>query len=281
LSLKSSNTLEKYRHFYISQKVENSHITHSEKTMDIQGKLALVTGGSDGIGRDMTLQLVEKGARVLVVGRDDARGKAICASSPHMITFLKADLSEFEEQQRLVREVTESHPDLSILINNAGSQVNLPEICTGDAGLSAQLQAEISVNLLAPVTLSFGLMPLLARQRSATIVNISSGLALAPMRSAPVYSATKAGLSMFSRGLRYRCEDAAPSIRVMDVIIPTVDTQMSRDRTIAKMSPSEAAKAVIAGIAKDQDQVWVARAKLLRILYRLNPRLVYRMLRNG
>ena len=249
--------------------------------MNINGKLALVTGGSAGIGQELALQLVKKGVRVIIVGRDRGRGAAICASAPHMISFLEADLSQFSEQERLIREVTQRCPDLSILINNAGVQVNLPETGVGDAGLSARFQSEISLNLLAPVTLGFGLMPLLARQPSAAIVNISSGLALAPMRAAPVYSATKAGLSMFSRGLRYRCEDAANSIRVVDVIIPTVDTEMSRDRTIAKISPANAAKAVIQGLAKDQDEIWVARAKLLRALYRLNPRLVYRMLRNG
>lgn len=249
--------------------------------MDIDGKMALVTGGSDGIGREITLQLVEKGARVLVVGRDVARGEAICAMSPAMISFIKADLSQLDEQQRVVSEVTERCPDLAIVINNAGIQVSLPDIGIGDAGLSAQLQSEISVNLLAPVTLSFGLMPLLASQKSAAIVNISSGLAFGPKRTAPVYCATKAGLRLFSRGLRYRCEDAAPSIRVVDVIMALVDTQMTSGRGTDKMSPADAAKEVIKGIVTDQNQVWVGRAKLLRILYRLNPGLVYRIFRNG
>jgi uncharacterized oxidoreductase len=249
--------------------------------MNIDGKMALVTGGSAGIGQEIALQLVAKGARVMIVGQDAPRGEAMCARSPKMITFLKADLAQLSEQQRIVHEVTGRCPDLAILINNAGIMVNLPETGIGDSGLIAHLQSEISINLLAPVTLGFGLMPVLARQTQAAIVNISSGLALAPMRGAPVYSATKAGLSMFSRGLRYRCQDAAPSVRVVDVIIPTVDTQMSRDRTITKMSPSDAAKGVIKGISTDEDQVWVGRAKLLRILHRINPGLVYRMLRNG
>jgi len=249
--------------------------------MNLNGRMALVTGGGAGIGREITLQLLEKGARVMMVGRDASRMATLSASFAGKLSFIQADLSVFSEQQRVVREVTELCPDLSILINNAGVQINLPEIGLGDAGHAEHLQAEISLDLLAPVTLGFGLMPLLAKQSSAAIVNISSGLALAPMRAAPVYSATKAGLSMFSRGLRYRCEDVAPSIRVVDVIVPTVDTEMSRDRTIAKIAPTEAAKAVVQGLIKDQDEVWVARAKLLRILYRLNPRSVYRMLRNG
>ena len=249
--------------------------------MNIDGKLALVTGGTAGIGREIALQLAQKGARVLIVGRDRARGEAVCALAPTQITFLEADLSQVAEQHALVQHVTETYPALALLINNAGVQTNLPEIGLGDGGMGAALEAEIALNLLAPVTLCFGLMPLLARQPAATMVNISSGLALAPMRAAPVYSATKAGLSMFGRGLRYRCEDAAPTIRVVDVIIPTVDTDMSRDRTIAKISAAEAAKAVVEGVEKDQNQIWVARAKLLRILHRLSPNRVYHMLRNG
>ncbi len=249
--------------------------------MNIDGKMVLVTGGSAGIGQELALQLVGKGARVMIVGRDTSRGEAICSSSPKMITFLKADLSQFDEQQRVVQEVAERCPDLAVLINNAGVLVNLPETGIGDAGLSTRFKSEISINLLAPVTLGFGLMPVLARQTSAAIVNISSGLAIAPMRGAPVYCATKAGLSMFSRGLRYRCQDAAPSIRVVDVIMPTVDTQMSRNRSIAKMSAADAAKAVIGGISAGQDEVWVGRAKSLRVLHRLAPGLAYRKLRNG
>lgn len=249
--------------------------------MNIKRKMVVVTGGASGIGRELTLQLVEKGARVLIIGRDRSRGEEVSAISPQMITFLEADLSQFAEQERVVRHVHEQCPDLAILINNAGSQVNLPETGVGDAGLSARFQSEISLNLAAPVTLGLGLMPLLAKQPSATIVNISSGLALAPMRAAPVYSATKAGLSMFSRGLRYRCEDAAPSIRVVDVIVPTVDTEMSRTRKIAKISPSQAAKEIIRGIIKDQDEIWVARTKLLKIIYKINPQIVFKILRNG
>ena len=139
----------------------------------------------------------------------------------------------------------------------------------------------IAVNLTGPYNVIRAVLKHLQAAPKATIVNIASTSALMPMPGTSGYSATKAGLSMFSRGLRYRCEDAAPSIRVVDVIVPTVDTDMSRDRTIAKIAPTEAAKAVVQGLIKDQDEVWVARAKLLRILYRLNPRSVYRMLRNG
>ncbi len=129
------------------------------------------------------------------------------ARAPDGMTFLSADLSRLDEQKRIISEVTDRWPDLSILVNNAGVQIDMPATGIGDHGRMA-FRSEIAANLTAPVALCFGLTPVLARQREAAIVNISLGLAIAPKRTAPVYCATKAGLCTFSRALRYRCEDA-------------------------------------------------------------------------
>ena len=249
--------------------------------MNFKGKTVLITGGSSGIGRELTAQFVGAGAKVIIVARDEARLTAIQNAAPESISIIRADLTRVEDQDRVVDHVVRSWPDLALLINNAGVQINLPPVCVGDDGEMDRLRDEIAINLTAPVALSFGLMSLLAQQKEAAIVNISSGLAVAPMRTAPVYCATKAGLSMFSRALRYRCEDATPTIRVVDVIVPTVDTEMSTDRTIAKMSAKDAARAILKGIAQSKNEIWVGRARLLRLVHRLSPKTAYRTIRNG
>jgi len=249
--------------------------------MRLENKWALVTGGNTGIGEQVALALVVKGAHVVIVARNRERAEAVTASHPDRMTFIQADLSLPDEQDRVVREVTQRFPQLAILVNNAGVQINMPEVSIGAGDQMARFRSEISINLTAPVALSFGLMPLLASQPEAAIVNVSSGLALAPKRTAPVYCASKAGLRTFSRALRYRCEDAAPEIRVIDVIMAFVDTGMTRDRGGKKMSAKTSAKAVVAGIEGRQREVWVSKTRVLRIVSRLLPGLAYRLLRNG
>jgi uncharacterized oxidoreductase len=249
--------------------------------MRINGKLALVTGGSTGIGQEIARQLAAKGAKVIIVARDRDRAASTIAHFPDRISLLQADLSLHDEQGRIVAEVTQNWQDLAILVNNAGIQVNMVSAGIGHEERMADLREEIAINLTAPITLSFGLMPLLARQKDAAIVNISSGLAIAPKRTAPVYCATKAGLRIFTRALRYRCEDAAPTIRVIDVVMAFVDTGMTRSRSGSKISATDAAAGVIGGLERNRDEVWIGKTKLLRAINRLSPAVAQRLLRNG
>lgn len=249
--------------------------------MIVEGKTALVTGGSAGIGRELALQLAAAGATVIIVARDADRARTTMAQASGRMTLIEADLSLHEEQDRVVSEAARRFPDLAILVNNAGIQVNLPETGIGDDGSAAKFREEIAINIAAPVALSFGLMPVMARLKEAAIVNIASGLAIAPKRTAPVYCATKSAIRTFSRALRYRCEDAAPSIRVIDVVMALVDTEMTRGRGGGKISAGEAAHAVLKGIEAGKKEVWVGKARLLDLLQRLAPPIAYGRLRNG
>lgn len=249
--------------------------------MQLQARRVLITGGSAGIGEALVDQCVAAGAQVILVARDAARAQAVLVRHPGRVGFLQADLARPDEAQRVVAEVSARWPDLAVLINNAGVQVNLPATGVGDDGRLAELRDEIAINLTAPVALCLGLMPLLARQPQAAIVNIASALAIAPKRSAPVYCATKAGLRGFTRALRYRCEDAAPHLRVVDVILPLVATRMTEGRGSGKMPPAEAARAILDGLRRGSDEVWVGKSQALRLIHRFAPGLAARMLRNG
>ncbi len=249
--------------------------------MSLEGKRTLVTGGSAGIGRELALQLAARGAKVIIIARNRPQAEQTVALGAGNITYLQADLSRPEEQARLVEQVHRDWPDLAILINNAGVQVNLPPMSVGDDGQIGAMRAEVELNLMAPVALSFGLLPLLASQPEAAIVNISSGLALTPKRSAPVYCATKAGLRSFTRALRYRCEDWAPKLRVIDAVMPLVDTAMTQGRGRSKISAANAARAVIDGVVGGRSEIWIGKTRLLRYLHAIFPRLARGLLRNS
>ena len=249
--------------------------------MRIDGKTALVTGASSGIGRQIAWQLAEAGAHVIIVARDAARSAETVALRPDRIVWFDADLARSEGQDAVVAEVRRRWPDLAILVNNAGTQVNLPPTGLGDDGRLAAMRAELELNLMAPMALSLGLMPILERQVNAVCVNISSGLAVAPKRTAPGYCASKAGLRAFTRSFRYRCEDAAPSVRVIDAVMPLVDTAMTAGRGRGKISAEAAAAGVVDAIRGGRDEVWIGKARLLRPLVRLAPARAYRLMRDG
>lgn len=253
----------------------------SVKGITLSGVTALVTGGSAGIGKSLVEQLVAAGAHVIIVVRDGARARANLGATADRVEIIPADLSRSEDQERVIAEIRLRHPDLGLLINNAGTQVQLSPTGLDATTFIEGMRAEVALNLTAPAALSFGLLPVLAMQRKAAIVNISSGLAIAPKRTAPVYCATKSGLSAFSTALRYRCEDNAPQIKVIDVIMDYVDTDMTRGRAGKKMTPEEAARQVLNGIRMAKPRVWIGRTRMLRIVNRIAPSIARRILRNG
>lgn len=249
--------------------------------MNLPGSTILVTGATRGIGRELTRQLVGLGAEVVAAGRDRDRLDALRADYPDRVRPWAVDLADPDAVDTFVHDLPDRHPTLSVIVNNAGVQTLTDFLADDPHTLRQSLRREIAVNLDAVIALSTGLLPHLRSRPSAAIVNITTGLALTPKRSAPVYCATKAGVRVFTRALRYQCQHAAPHIRVIDAVMPLVDTDMTQGRGHGKISPVDAAAAVIAGIRRDAAEIYVGKVKLLRAIMRLSPALGYRILRNG
>jgi uncharacterized oxidoreductase len=249
--------------------------------MNPAGRTILVTGASRGIGRELTGQLVALGAHVVAVGRDADQLASLTAEHGGRVTPWPVDLADRGAVDALVDALPSRHPDLSVVVNNAGVQTLTDLLADPPDALRPVLRREIAVNLDAVIALSAGLLPHLSRLPSAAIVNVTTGLALAPKRSAPVYCATKAGVRTFTRALRYQCEDGAPHVQVTEIVLPLVDTDMTRGRGTGKISASAAATAAIDGIRRGSAEVYVGKARLLPALMRLSPSLAFRTLRDG
>lgn len=247
--------------------------------MELSGRTVLITGGGRGIGLEITKLLVDRGARVHIVGRDIDTLREIAAFHPHQVFPYAADLRKKNAVDDLTTYVRKEIPDLSILINNAGSQteVNFFEDVPNETIKVAR--DEISLNMEAPVALSIGLLSVLRTKPNAAIVNITSALAIAPKQASPPYCAAKSGLRSFTIALRYQCQDNAPHIQITEAIMAYVDTDMTKGRSGQKISPQQAAQEVMNGLEHGADEIWVGKARYLKILNRISPRLAERILR--
>lgn len=243
--------------------------------MNFQGKRILLTGATRGIGRALCRQLVAEGAVVLAVARSQAGLDALGSE----VVAICADLAAERERTALVENLTQEVGPLDGVINNAGVQTETDFLTVSPKDLGLVLQAEVQVNLLAPMFLSAALLPHLARRPEAFILNIGSSLALSPKEVAPIYCATKAGLRSFTKGLRYQAEAGCPHVRVIEGIMALVDTDMTAGRGRGKISPEQAAAEVLDGVKRGKREIWVEKAKMLRVINRIAPGIVARILR--
>ena len=238
--------------------------------MKLAGKTALVTGATDGIGREIARRLRDKGATVIVSGRDPAR---IEAARSDGFETIAADLSTTAGVDALV-EAMAGRP-LDILVNNAGMSANYDVNAEIDL---AETDRCLRLNLAAPIRLATRLLPALRERPEAMIVNVTSGLAIAPRASGPIYCATKAGLRSFTMALRAQL--AATPVHVLEVLPPVVETRMTEGNVHKKMPASECARQVVAAMEANRDEANVGMTKLLRLVYSISPALARRVMLN-
>jgi NAD(P)-dependent dehydrogenase (short-subunit alcohol dehydrogenase family) len=138
----------------------------------------LVTGATDGLGKALGVRLAGEGARVLVHGRDDARGERALAeirdaTGSERLAWFRADLASLAEVRQLASWVTAEEERLDVLVNNAGIGTTLG----GDRGRAKSAdghELRFAVNYLAPFLLTRLLLPLLRGSAPARIVNVAS-----------------------------------------------------------------------------------------------------------
>ena len=161
---------------------------------DLEGKVALVTGATSGIGKAAAIQLAAQGATVIVHGRDADRGAAVVAEIENgggSARFVGADLGEPAEALRLADEVG----DVDILVNNAGFAW---------FGASAKLDAKLldqlfAANVQAPYLLVSVLAPKMVARGDGVILNLASRAGTVGQPNTAAYGATKAALASLAR----------------------------------------------------------------------------------
>lgn len=244
--------------------------------MQLNNNTILVTGGTSGIGLSFVRALHEKKNKLIVCGSNLAKLDQVRSQIPDVISY-QCDLSDSGSITQFSQKIKSSHPDLNVLINNAGIQNNY--LFPDGNDHSIHIRSEIEVNLTAPILLTDQLLPLLLEKNSAAIINVTSGLALAPKKSASVYCATKAGLASFSDSLRYQLEDS--KVEVIEIVPALVDTAMTQGRGSGKISPEALVKEALCGMEKGREKILINKTKFLFALNRVAPGMVKRLMANA
>jgi short-subunit dehydrogenase len=190
---------------------------------------AVVTGAASGIGRALASLLAAQHWQLHLVDRDEAGLATLLDSLPadgaaHR-TYV-CDLARREERNVLLTKVRAACPTLKLLVNNAGTAHYGPT----DAMERTDLERLCEVNLLAPMELTHGLLPLLLASPGASLVNIASVYGLCARRKTSVYHATKFGLVGFSESLR---KEYRKRLSVTTICPGFVQTQLFANASIS------------------------------------------------
>ena len=226
--------------------------------MRVQGAVALVTGGSSGIGAATARQLASAGARVLIAGRDATRLAAVAAGTGAVP--LASDLAAPDGPAALAEAAQRAAGGIDILVSNAG---------VGWAGPLTEITPEkiaelVMVNLTAPMQLTRLLAPGMIERGRGRVVFVSSIAGRTGVRGEAVYSAAKAGLGYFAESLGY--ELTGHGVRCCVVVPGVIDTPFFERRgraygrrRPAPLPPQRVATAISAALERDRDVVYVPR----------------------
>ncbi len=185
--------------------------------MQLANNKILITGGASGIGLGLTERFIQENNTVIICGRRESALNAVSKKFPSVITK-PCDLSVETERVGLFNWIVENHSDLNVLVNNAGIQ---QWMSISDPDFFQRTKEEIITNIEAPLHLTSLFISLKSLH---SIMNITSGLAFAPLTKVPVYSASKAFFHSFTLSLRYLLK--SKNIEVIEVIPPALNTDL-------------------------------------------------------
>jgi NAD(P)-dependent dehydrogenase (short-subunit alcohol dehydrogenase family) len=210
--------------------------------MRIEGSVALVTGASRGIGRELVGALIAAGAKRVYAG---ARKPGTVDTHGGRVIPLELDITN----ERHLERVADAAPDVNLLLNNAGvfSAFNLLST-TREA-----LEREFATNFYGTLATTRAMLPVIERAGGGAIANVLTVASLASMPPLGGYSATKAAAWSLTQALRGELKRR--NIAVHAVFPGPVDTDMTRELTLPKTHPAEVARAVVRGIAAGEEDI--------------------------
>lgn len=250
--------------------------------MNLEGKVVVVTGAGSGMGRELTIQLIAKGAKVAAV---DMRPETLQVTKElsrgliGQIEIFPLDVTNRDAVEKLPSHITSTLGTPDVLINNAG--IIQPFIRINELTLE-QAEKVMDVNFTGPLMMVKSFLPILLSRPEAHILNVSSMGAYAPVPGQSIYGASKAALKLFTEGLR--SELIGTNVGVTVVFPGAIATNIAANSGLAEMTSNAAASefkmtaapvaaaSMIKAIEKGSPRLVIGKdAKMLDILSRINP----------
>lgn len=224
----------------------------------LQGATVVLTGASSGIGAATALQLAQAGANLCLVARREDELLQVQAQVRELgaeAWIYPTDLSKAEQVEACADAILAAHPQIDILINNAGRSIR--RLVRESLDRIHDFERTMDLNYFAPVRLSLRLLPGMLERRSGHIINISSMSALMPTPRFAAYVASKSALEGFSRTLATELVGSGVSVTVVN--FPLVKTAMTAPtaiyRYIPQMKAERAAQWIVEAIHKRPSRV--------------------------
>lgn len=253
--------------------------------MQISGKVFAVTGGGNGIGRGVVLGLLARGARVAALDlREDGleETRRLAGDGAGRLTTHRVDVTDPARVRSVADEVVAAHGRVDGLLNVAGVIQRFVPFAELDR---TDVERVMAVNFWGVVNTVQSFLPLLTARPEASLVNVSSMGALAPVPGQTVYGASKAAVELFTQGLYAELRDGPVAVTVVypggvatqisdnsGVHIPGADAAAA-EQASSLTTVDDAARQVIAGIERGSYRVVIGRdARTLDLLSRLSPR---------
>jgi NAD(P)-dependent dehydrogenase (short-subunit alcohol dehydrogenase family) len=201
--------------------------------MRLAGKVALITGGTEGIGLATAKLLLAEGARVVITGRSEEKGRRALSELSGLgeVFFVPGDVSRREDASRMIDEAVSRYGRIDILFNNAGVYLEKSAEETSEE----EWDLVMDINVKGTFLVSKFAVPHMKRQGGGAIVNNSSDAGLVGNRNCPAYCASKGAITVMTKAMAL---DYAPfGIRVNSVNPGTVDTPMLAREVEASANP--------------------------------------------
>ena len=203
--------------------------------MKLKGKVALITGGTEGIGFATAKLFLEEGAKVVITGRSESKGAKAIAKLKRIgvIDFVCGDVSKAADAKRMVDRVVRKHGRVDVLFNNAGVYIEkLAEDTTEE-----EWDRVLDINLKGTFLVIKYAIPHMKKQGGGAIINNSSDAGIIGNRSCPAYCASKGAITVMSKAMAL--DYAKHNIRVNTVNPGIVDTPMLAREVKASKDPAD------------------------------------------
>lgn len=188
--------------------------------MKLTGNTIFITGGGSGIGRGLAEALHKLGNQVIISGRRVERLQATIDANPGM-QAVSLDITDPADIKKVAEKLIADHPNLNVLINNAG--IMLLDDAAGQVD-DDLLTSTVETNLLGTIRMTSALIEHLKTRDGAVVAHVSSVLGFVPMAFSAVYSATKAALHSYTLSQRYLLRDS--KVSVVEIAPPWVRTEL-------------------------------------------------------